>query len=163
MPFASQGAPLFAFRRGSLPRAIHSLGFSPVVEGSDGAAGGRAPTMLCAASSTTVHVWQLGRQRCPAPAEREGGRADATGPDAGWATWMRASAERDFAHVHLKPAGPECRVVAAIGVSLTGRLMLYVVSLPFGVWCSYRLDALRGGELELQDERRLVHFGAGSQ
>ena len=63
-----QGSLLYTFRRGSFRTAIHSVSFSPSDVG--GGEGGSEPgtmaagaSMLCAASSTTVHVWQLDAQR----------------------------------------------------------------------------------------------------
>ena len=61
-----QGSLLYTFRRGSFRTCIHSLSFSPSAIDESETASDALPagaTMLCAASSSTIHVWQLDAQR----------------------------------------------------------------------------------------------------
>mmetsp|Transcript_15830 Transcript_15830/g.37903 ORF Transcript_15830/g.37903 Transcript_15830/m.37903 type:complete len:369 (+) Transcript_15830:97-1203(+) len=161
-----QGSLLYTFRRGNLRSTIHSVSFSPTspmaVEDNQRIGGvARGCALLCAASSTTVHVWQLDAQR-GAPDIRESFSSPQNA--APWAGWLPAPAERDFAFVRLKVA-PGTRCFAAICASNSqvdterkGHYSLFIVS-DRGSWLSYKLDPLRGGECKLLDERRLLSPG----
>lgn len=141
-----QGALLHTFRRGSLPATICSLSFSPGV-----LLGGKreqSGTWLCAASASgTVHVWRL-------DAQRQSSTSSAVS-----SLMPIISGERDFASVKVKSCGGRCQ--AAIrdsrpdGQPEAVHHSLYVWT-DRGVWYSYRLNALKGGDCVLQDEQRLL-------
>jgi len=148
-----QGQLLHTFRRGSLPASISSLAFSPGVMVADRYQ--HAGSLLCAASSTgTVHVWSLEAQRGAVQAVSAGGK------QGGAVQLPIFSGERDFAHAKLRTP-PGARAIAAIADSQVEghaeqiKHTLYVLT-DNGMWYSYRLDALSGGECVLQDERRVT-------
>jgi len=133
--------------------AIGSGGTAEVValpasgsEGSTASTSAACSQMLCAvASSGTVHVWSLDAQRGAV----QGGKSKKD--------FSLISGERAFAHAKL-PAGT--RAVAGLRPAAGsdddhGDEMALLLVTENGTFYSYRVDALRGGECTLQDERRV--------
>ncbi len=147
------GDVLHSFRRGSLAANIYSLSFSVGDPARAESAADGGPSFLCAAASSgTVHVWSVAAQRGATQSP-----TSSAGASSQLAKLSGLSGERAYAHVHLASS------IASGGTFVAsvrergddeGAPSLWILC-ESGVWLLYRFDAVRGGECELVDERRI--------